>query len=157
MPGCGRRFWCYILPAEPARTEQDGKCRSSNAGGSDPQVFSWSYPVSGNKKNNQPTKTQSRLRFLNTIALTSLCRTHCFMEQRTRLLLLLWCPFPMFTAFGHCRNWEGVGMLRLLGQGLFKTLCSTRASLQLRFFLMLSACDPFHSFLQLQNKTWKYI
>lgn len=50
MPGCGRRFWCYILPAEPARTEQDGKCRSSDAGGSDPQVFSWSYPVSGNKK-----------------------------------------------------------------------------------------------------------
>lgn len=99
-------------------------------------------------------KPQTR-RFLNTIAATSLCRTSFLTEQRTRLLLLL-CPSSPFTAFSHCRNWKGVGMLRLMRQDLFKSLCSTRAAPWQRFFLMLSACDPFHSFLQLQTKIWKY-
>lgn len=51
IPQYGKSCWCYVLSAEPAHTNHGRKCRSSGAGGSDPQVFTWRYPVSAFIKN----------------------------------------------------------------------------------------------------------
>lgn len=47
-------------------------------------------------------------------------------------------------------------MLRLMRRGLFKKLVLSSGSAMPAFFLMLIACEPFHSFVQLQSKMWEY-
>lgn len=96
MPGCDKR--CYILPAEPAYTKQDGNA------GAQMQVaqilrFSLEAPQFVGIKN-QPTnqkETQTRLRFLNTIASTSLCRTR-FLTAKNKTAFALVVSFSHF----HC-------------------------------------------------------
>lgn len=110
IPGCDKRFWCCVLPAEPAHSKQDGKCRSSDAGGPDPQVFTWSYLASGNK--NQPARKkknpdQAEISEYNCIHLS--VQDSFLTEQSTRLVyscgVLLPFSLPSTTA-GIDKGWE---------------------------------------------------
>ena len=123
-----------------------GNSGARGAGGSDPQVFTWSSPVSTFKRTRPGSDFWICLQpppFVGRIFYQSK-EQDCFYSSGVLLPLSLPSAAAGIRKGRGCRGWWDKACLKACAQ------------LGQHFFLMFGACDPFHSFLQLQSKIWKY-